>query len=83
MKIAHAAALAALSGSFSLANILPAQAHSTLENPHAVIGSSYKGVVRVPHGCNGEATHTLRVSIPDELVNVKPMPKAGWCSPTC
>ncbi len=77
MKIAHAAALAAIpfAVSFSSINV---QAHSTLEVSQATIGAGYKGVVRVPHGCNGEATQTLRVSIPDEIANVKPMPKPGW-----
>ena len=75
MKIALTAAASAILFACPLSN---ASAHSTLEISQATIGSSYKGVVRVPHGCNGQATQTLRVSIPDEIVNVKPMPKAGW-----
>jgi len=77
MKFAHAAALAAIPFALSVSSI-GAQAHSTLEISQATIGAGYKGVVRVPHGCNGEATQTLRVSIPDEIANVKPMPKPGW-----
>lgn len=56
----------------------PASAHITLEAQQAVAGSTYKAVLRVPHGCSGSATHTLRVRIPDGVVGVKPMPKAGW-----
>lgn len=56
----------------------PAFAHSTLEVQEAAIGSSYKAVLRVPHGCGTEATHTVRVQIPEGFFNVKPMPKAGW-----
>ena len=74
MKIAYAAALAA----FPLAFPLAAQAHSTLETPQATIGGGYKGVMRVPHGCNGQATNVVRITIPEEIANVKPMPKAGW-----
>lgn len=56
----------------------PAFAHSTLEVQEAKIGSTYKAVLRVPHGCGTEATHTVRVQIPEGFYNVKPMPKAGW-----
>ena len=56
----------------------PAFAHVTLETREATIGSSYKAVVRVPHGCGTEATNTLRVQIPEGFFNAKPMPKAGW-----
>lgn len=61
-----------------LAAIVPAFAHSTLEVQQAAIGSSYKAVLRVPHGCGTDATHTVRVQIPEGFYNVKPMPKAGW-----
>jgi periplasmic copper chaperone A len=56
----------------------PAFAHVTLEIGKAQIGSTYKAVVRVPHGCGTEATSTLRIQIPEGFYNVKPMPKAGW-----
>ena len=56
----------------------PAFAHATLEVQQATIGSSYKAVLRVPHGCGTEATHTVRIQIPEGFFAVKPMPKAGW-----
>lgn len=56
----------------------PAFAHVTLETQKATIGSSYKAVLRVPHGCGTEATHTVRVQVPEGFFAVKPMPKAGW-----
>ncbi len=56
----------------------PALAHSTLEVQEAKVGASYKAVLRVPHGCGTEATHTVRVQIPEGFYSVKPMPKAGW-----
>ncbi|MCP8937348.1 YcnI family protein [Alsobacter sp. SYSU M60028] len=55
-----------------------AMAHATLESGEATIGSAYKGVVRIGHGCDGAATLKVRVRIPDGLVGVKPMPKPGW-----
>lgn len=54
------------------------QAHTTLENQHAPVASAYKAVLRVGHGCEGAPTLKLRVRIPDGVINVKPMPKAGW-----
>jgi uncharacterized protein YcnI len=56
----------------------PASAHITLENKQAAIGSYYKAVFAVPHGCAGSATTKIRVQIPEGVVAAKPMPKAGW-----
>jgi len=56
----------------------PAMAHVTLERGEAPVGSHYKATLRVPHGCAGAATNTLRVRIPDGMISVKPMPKPGW-----
>jgi len=53
-------------------------AHVALENEQAPVGSQYKAVLQVLHGCNGSATTTIRVRIPDGIVAVRPMPKAGW-----
>lgn len=53
-------------------------AHITLENRQAPAGSTYKAVVRVPHGCEGSPTVTVRIKIPEGVFNVKPMPKPGW-----
>lgn len=55
-----------------------AQAHITLETREAAIGSTYKATFRVPHGCEGSPTVTIRVRIPDGVTGVKPMPKPGW-----
>lgn len=56
----------------------PAAAHVTLESGKTVANSGYKAVLRVPHGCDGDATHTITVEIPEGFIAVKPMPKAGW-----
>lgn len=53
-------------------------AHITLETQEAAVGSTYKAVLRVPHGCEGKATTGVRVKIPEGFIAVKPMPKAGW-----
>ena len=55
-----------------------AQAHITLETAEAPVGSTYKAVLRVPHGCSGQDTVKLQVKIPEGVIAVKPMPKPGW-----
>ncbi|MXN66594.1 DUF1775 domain-containing protein [Stappia sp. GBMRC 2046] len=70
--------IAATLGASMLAAPTAALAHATLEVQEAAVGSTYKAIVRVGHGCEGEATHTLRVQVPEGYVNVKPQPKAGW-----
>jgi periplasmic copper chaperone A len=56
----------------------PASAHVSLETKQAAIGASYKAVFAVPHGCAGSPTVKIRVQIPEGVIGVKPMPKAGW-----
>jgi uncharacterized protein YcnI len=53
-------------------------AHVTFETQEAAVGSTYKAVLRVPHGCDGKATTAVRVQIPEGVISVKPMPKPGW-----
>ena len=62
----------------SLAAPSLALAHATLETQQAKVGSTYKAVLRVPHGCQGAPTLKVRVKIPEGFYAVKPMPKAGW-----
>ncbi|TJV27417.1 MAG: DUF1775 domain-containing protein, partial [Mesorhizobium sp.] len=65
-------------GAFFVLGTSAAFAHITLEAPEAAVGSTYKAVLRVPHGCEGKATTAVRVQIPEGVISVKPMPKAGW-----
>ncbi|MBK5957061.1 hypothetical protein CCR97_02370 [Rhodoplanes elegans] len=62
----------------SLITSAPAAAHVTLERSEASAGAGYKAVLRVPHGCDRSATLKVRVTIPEGLIAVKPMPKPGW-----
>jgi uncharacterized protein YcnI len=69
------------SSGFVIAALLmatPTYAHVTLEGRQATIGTWYKAVFAVPHGCAGSATTKIRVQIPDGVIDVKPMPKPGW-----
>jgi len=70
MKYVLSAALALIA--------VPALAHVSLETQSAPVGSTYKAVLRVPHGCKGAATIKVRVQIPEGVIAVKPMPKPGW-----
>lgn len=54
------------------------EAHVTLEVQEAGAGSFYKAVLKVPHGCDGQAMVKMRVQLPDGVTNVKPQPKPGW-----
>jgi periplasmic copper chaperone A len=58
--------------------ITASSAHVTLEVKEAPVGAPYKAVLRVPHGCEGAATISLRVRVPEGVIAVKPMPKPGW-----
>ena len=53
-------------------------AHATLQTREAHIGSSYKAVIRISHGCEGKPTTTVRVQVPEGMISAKPMPKPGW-----
>lgn len=68
----------ALVGSALLLTPQLVAAHVTLESKEAPPGSSYKAVLRVGHGCEGNPTTVMRVQIPDGVIAVKPMPKPGW-----
>lgn len=56
----------------------PASAHITFEKPDATPRAFYKAVLRVPHGCDGQATTAIEVEIPEGIIGAKPMPKPGW-----
>jgi copper(I)-binding protein/uncharacterized protein YcnI len=55
-----------------------AGAHVTLEQAEAAAGATTKITLRIPHGCDGQATHTVTLQVPDGFYAAKPMPKAGW-----
>lgn len=56
--------------------------HASLEVQQAPANAVYKAVLRVPHGCDGKATHTVTVTVPEGVIAAKPMPKAGWALST-
>lgn len=56
----------------------PAAAHITLQPREAEAGRSYRAVLSVPHGCRGQPTTGITVTIPEGVYAVKPQPKPGW-----
>jgi periplasmic copper chaperone A len=53
-------------------------AHVTIDNPKAEVASNFRAVFKVGHGCDGSATKSISIAIPDGFIVAKPMPKAGW-----
>lgn len=72
----------ALCASFLAFAAAPALAHATLEGKATPAGAAYRAVIRIGHGCDGQATNTLRVSLPEGFYDARPMPKAGWALET-
>ncbi|RZA29463.1 MAG: DUF1775 domain-containing protein [Lysobacteraceae bacterium] len=56
----------------------PTLAHISLATTEAEAGTTFRAILVVGHGCDAEATTSVRVQIPQGFYNVKPMPKAGW-----
>ena len=55
-----------------------AAAHIVLEEKSAPAASYYKATFMVGHGCAGSPTTAVTITIPEGVVNIKPMPKPGW-----
>lgn len=55
-----------------------ASAHASLETGQATADSTYKAVMRIPHGCKGLPTIALTIDLPEGVIAAKPMPKPGW-----
>jgi uncharacterized protein YcnI len=64
----------------ALSSVLPASAHASLQlyGSTPVAGGYGHMFVRVPHGCDGAATDTVKVQIPAGFTSVKAQAKAGW-----
>jgi periplasmic copper chaperone A len=56
-----------------------AAAHVTIDPPQAEAGAYVRIAFRVPHGCAGGApTERLVVTLPEAVLQARPMPKPGW-----
>lgn len=78
IRCSHLLSATAFSAFAFAAVCSPAHAHIVFANAEAAPNSYHRAVLQVPHGCDGEATTAIRVQIPEGVIAVKPMPKAGW-----
>jgi uncharacterized protein YcnI len=62
----------------TLAVALPAAAHITIPEGEVPSGGSSVIHFRVPHGCEGAATDTVEVQLPDGVVSGQPEFIPGW-----
>jgi periplasmic copper chaperone A len=62
----------------SLLAVSSARAHILLDSKEAAVGTDYRAVFVVPHGCAGSATVKLRVQIPEGVIVAETLPKPGW-----
>jgi periplasmic copper chaperone A len=76
MKIHHAKQLLATTMLCALA--VTAQAHIVIDNPVATTGAYQKLTFKVGHGCDGSATTSIKITVPDGVLGAKPQPKTGW-----
>jgi len=53
-------------------------AHVVLQDGAAAANSSYRATFRVGHGCDGQSTTGMRITIPAGFNGAQAMPKAGW-----
>lgn len=65
------AGLAAIAG-------LSASAHVVFNEDEASAGSFHTAQLRVMHGCDGQPTDTVRITIPDGVTRVTPRVVPGW-----
>lgn len=79
-KIAAIAIVTSLSGAALIAGGSPASAHASGQTYGSTPTSGAYGHVflRIPHGCDGDATNAIAVVIPAGASSVKPQGKPGW-----
>lgn len=68
----------ALAAASVIAIASPALAHMTFETAQSAPGEEFRGVLVLPHGCDGAPTDTVRVTLPQGFVDVSAEAKDGW-----
>lgn len=77
-RLGLATAIAASSAVIAITGAASAHMGIDLGGGTPTAGSSSAFWFRPGHGCGGDATNTLTVTVPDGVTNVKAQPKAGW-----
>ena len=73
--------LGALTGAAILSTLaVPASAHVDIIDGSAVPGGGHGTQItfRIPHGCDGVATDSIVIQVPEGVTGVKPRWMAGW-----
>lgn len=78
LSLTRLAAAGAMAACAVGAAVSAASAHAVLTPAQAQADSTWRGAVRIGHGCEGTATRLVRVTIPDGVVAVRPRAKNGW-----
>lgn len=55
-----------------------AEAHVSFATPNVTAEKTTVIALQVPHGCDGQPTNEVRISLPEGFVFAKPQPKPGW-----
>lgn len=58
--------------------MISANAHATFDIKEASVNTYQRLAVGIGHGCDGQSTQKVSISIPEGMISIKPMPKAGW-----
>lgn len=74
----HSLAIGPLAAALFLAATGLAAAHAGLTPASAANGSSVRIAITIPHGCDGAPTDTVRIALPEGLVDARPQVKPGW-----
>ena len=69
---------AALAAATITAFAAPVMAHMTFQTGTSAPGESYRGVLILPHGCDGAPTDRVRVNIPQGFTDAQAEAKDGW-----
>lgn len=75
MKIKKLSAFAALC---AIASWQQAHAHVSFSSLTVSAEKTTVVSLQVPHGCDGQSTNEVRISLPEGFVFAKPQPKPGW-----
>lgn len=67
-----------LAAALLLALAAPAAAHVSIDPPQAGPNATQRVALRVPHGCAGQPTTAIEVTLPAGITTARPMPKSGW-----
>lgn len=55
-----------------------AHGHALMINKDAKPGAWHVVEIGITHGCAGSPTHTVKIKLPDGIVNARPQVKPGW-----